>query len=251
MFLGSELTGLLELFISLVVVTVSAVVLGTVSFGFGLASSPPFLLYVEPKSTIVIVNSLTTILLVLVLAQTRKHLDFQRSRGMVVGGLLGTPVGVSLLNLAEPSLLRIIIGAVIVVMGLLSLREIRLPYATFPGSGLCFGFITCLAVTALSIGGLIGAVYALAQRWPAQMVRASLALMFVLSGSFSIVLYAATGLYSRETLITVGLMIPALLLGFGLASLLVGRLNEQVFRNAVIALVVTGGTILIVRELAL
>ena len=249
MLFGTELAGPVELVVALLIVTVAGVVLGTVSFGFGLAASPPLLLFLEAKSTIVIVNSLTTIMLVMVLARTREHLDLQRSKGMIIGGLVGTPVGALLLNLADPGLLRIVIGVVIVVMGLLILREVRFPYATFPGSGLCFGFITCTAVTALSIGGLIGAVYALAQRWPAQTVRASLAAMFALSGSFSVALYAITGLYTRETLATVGVLIPGLLLGFGLASLLVGRLNERVFRLVVIGLIVAGGSVLIVREL--
>ena len=251
MFLGSELTGLVELFLSLLIVVVAGVVLGTVSFGFGLTASPPFLLFLEPKSTVVIVNSLTTMLLALVFASTWKQVDLRQCKGMVIGGMVGTPVGALLLGQAEPSLLRVIIGAVIVVMGLLSIREIRFPYATFPGSGLFFGFITCLLVTALSIGGLIGAVYTLAQKWPAQTMRASLAAMFVVSGAMQVTLYAVTGLYSRSELTIVGLMVPGVLVGFWLAGLLVGRLNEQAFRRAVIALVVTGGTILLVRELAL
>ena len=248
MFLGTELAGLLELAVSLLVVTVAGVVLGTVSFGFGVVSSPPLLLYMEAKTTIVVVNSLTTILLSLVLLRTWRHLDLRASRGMIVGGLAATPVGVFVLNVAEPGLLRIVIGVVIVTLGLLNLREMRLPIATFPGSGLFFGFITCLAVTAISIGGPLGAVYALAQRWPPQTVRASLAAMFVLSGSFSVVLYAATGLYSRSTLATVGMLVPGVLLGFGLAGLLVGRLNERAFRYVVIVLVVAGGSMLLARE---
>ena len=198
MFLGSELTGLVELFLSLLIVVVAGVVLGTVSFGFGLTASPPFLLFLEPKSTVVIVNSLTTMLLVLVFASTWKQVDLRQCKGMVIGGMVGTPVGALLLGQAEPSLLRVIIGAVIVVMGLLSIREIRFPYATFPGSGLFFGFITCLLVTALSIGGLIGAVYTLAQKWPAQTMRASLAAMFVVSGAMQVTLYAVTGLVLAE-----------------------------------------------------
>ena len=185
----------------------------------------------------------------LILLTTWRHLDLRRSRGLIIGGLAGTPVGVFLLNVAEPAFLRIIIGVVIVLMGLLSLREIRLPYATFPGSGLVFGFITCLAVTAISIGGLLAGVYAIAQRWPPQTVRASLAATFLISGAAQVALYALTGLYSRGTLTTVGLLIPALFVGFGLAGLLVGRLNERAFRYVVIALIVLGGSILLAREL--
>ncbi len=233
----------------MLVVTAAGVVLGTVSFGFGVVSSPPLLLFVEAKTTIVVVNSLTTILLSLVLLRTWRHMDLRNSKGMILGGLAAAPVGVFVLNVADPGILRIVIGVVIVALGLLNLRDAQLPIATFPGSGLFFGFVTCLAVTAISIGGMLGAVYAIAQRWPAQTVRASLAAMFVLSGLVSVGLYAATGLYTRETLATVGLLVPGMLLGFGLAGLLVGRLNERVFRYVVIALVVLGGSMLLVREL--
>ncbi len=249
MLLGTELAGLLELAVSLLVVTVAGVVLGTVSFGFGVVSSPPLLLFIEAKTTIVVVNSLTTILLSLVLLRTWRHLDLRNSKGLILGGLAAAPVGVLVLNVAEPGLLRIIIGVVIVALGLLNLRDLQLPIATFPGSGIFFGFITCLAVTAISIGGPLGAVYAMAQRWPAQTVRASLAAMFVLSGLVSVPLYAATGLYTRDTLVTVGLLTPGVLVGFGIAGLLVGRLNERAFRYVVIALVVLGGGMLLGREL--
>ena len=248
MLFGAELS-LLELALSLLVVTAAGVVLGTVSFGFGVVSSPPLLMFLEAKTTIVVVNSLTTILLSLVLLQTWRHLNLRNSRGLILGGLAAAPVGVFVLNAAEPGVLRIVIGVVIVTLGLLNLRDIQLPIATFPGSGIFFGFITCLAVTAISIGGPLGAVYAIAQRWPPQTVRASLAAMFVLSGAVSIALYAATGLYTRETLTTVGMLVPGVLLGFGLAGLLVGRLNEQAFRYIVIALVVLGGGMLLGREL--
>ena len=248
MFLGTELV-LVEWLISLVVVAAAGLVLGTVSFGFGVVSSPPLLLLLDAKSTIVVVNSLTTLVLSLVLWRTWRHVDLTSSRGMLLGGTAAAPVGVFVLNIAEPGLLRIVIGVVIVTLGLLNLRDLQLPIATFPGSGLFFGFITCLAVTAISIGGPLGAVYAIAQRWPAQRVRGSLALMFVISGLLSIALYAATGLYTRETLTTVGLLAPGAVLGFILAGLLVGRLNERAFRYVVIVLVVLGGGMLLGREL--
>ena len=249
MLFGTEFVGPVELVFALLIAFAASVVLGTVGFGFGLVGSPPMLLFLEAKTTIVIVNSLTAIMAGLILLSTWRHLDLRRSKGLIIGGLAGTPVGVFLLNVAEPGFLRIIIGVVIVVMGLLSLREIRLPYATFPGSGLCFGFITTFAVTAITIGGLIAGVYAIAQRWPAQTVRASLAITFLISGVTQVTLYAYTGLYSRGTVTMVALLVPALLVGFGVAGLLVGRLNEQAFRYVVIALIVVGGSILLAREL--
>ncbi len=249
MLFGTELTGPLELSLALLIITGAAVVFGTVSFGMGVVGTPPLLLLIDAKTAIVVINTHTALISFLVLLTTWRHLDLRKSKGLIAGGLLGTPLGVLLLNVAEPSQLRIIIGGLIVLLGLLNLREINFPFATFPGSGLLFGFITCLAVTAISIGGVLAAVYVLAQKWPAQTVRASLAALFVLSGITQVILYAASGLYTADTGVMVGLTVPGVLVGFGLAGLLVGRLNERAFRYVVVALVIFGGSVLLAKEL--
>ncbi len=238
-----------ELAIAFAIVTLGSVVLGTVSFGLGMVASPVLLLLLGAKPTIVIINSLITVNLSMVLLGAWRHIDIKASRGLILGGLAGAPLGVFALNVAEPGLLRIIIGVVIVALGLLNLRETRLTIATFPGAGTFYGFTTCLAVTAISIGGPLGGVYAIAQRWPPQTIRAALAAMFVSSSGMAVILYAFTGLYDTDTLVNLGMMVPGVLLGVGIASLLVGRLNEQVFRYVVIALVVAGGSMLLAREL--
>ena len=249
MFLGTELAGPVELALSFLIVTGATVVFGTVSFGMGVVGTPPLLLLVDAKTAIVVINTHTVLISLLVLLSTWRHLDLRKSRGLIVGGLVGTPLGVLLLNLSEPSALRIIVGGLIVLLGLLNLREFNFPFATFPGSGLVFGFVTCFGVTAISIGGVVAAVYAIAQKWPTQTIRASLAALFVVTGITQIILYVFSGLYPGRTAVVVGLTVPAVLLGFGLATLLVGRLNEKMFRYVVVVVVIFGGTALIVREL--
>ena len=242
------LTGV-ELATALVIVTLGGVVLGTVSFGLGSVASPVLLLLLGAKPTVVIINTFIVIQLSLVLSRTWRHIDLPVSRGMILGGMAAAPLGVFVLNISDPAVLRIVIGVVIVVMGVLNLVETRIPIATFPGSGILYGFATCLTTTAISIGGPLGGVYAVAQRWAPPTVRASLATMFGISSLMAVVLFAATGLYTRETLINLGLLLPGLLVGFGIATLLVGRLNERAFRLVVIVLVLLGGGMLLGREL--
>ncbi|MDP6226618.1 MAG: hypothetical protein QF714_02765, partial [Dehalococcoidia bacterium] len=78
----------LELLIALAIVTLGALVMGTVSFGLGLVVAPVLLLFVAPQSVVVIVNTLIGILLVAVLIQTRRHLDLKVVWRMTLGGLV-------------------------------------------------------------------------------------------------------------------------------------------------------------------
>ena len=238
----------LELFFSILIVVVAATVIGTVGFGFGLVAVPVLLLYLEPQQTVVVSNSLIAIIMAMVLVRTWRHLKLRASIGLVLGGVAATPIGVLALNVASPSALRITIAIVIIFLGLFSLFSVQLPLAQRRPAGLIFGFLSSLATTTIGIGGPLGAIYAIAQRWKAETVRATLALFFLASDIAAFVLYAATGLVGRDTLANIGVMIPGLFIGFGLATVLVNRINERIFRYAVVAVIFVAGGVLLVRE---
>ena len=164
------LTGL-ELLIALLAVAVGATIMGTVSFGMGLVVAPVLLLFLDPKPAIVTVNAIIPILLSFVLLTTWRHLEFSRLRGMALGGILAAPLGVLVLESANPTALRIIIGAAILCLGVLNLLNIQLPMANRPGSGLLVGFLTSLSITTLSIGGPLAAAYIVAQHWEREQMR--------------------------------------------------------------------------------
>ncbi len=238
----------LELFVSILVVAAGAAVMGTVGFGIVLVAAPVVLLYLEPQQTVVVLNSLTAILMAMVLLRTWRHLELRASIGLIVGGLAATPIGVLALNAASPSVLRITIAVVIILLGLFSLTRIQLPFAQRRMAGPAIGFLTSLSVTSIGVGGPIGGIYALSQRWKAETVRAVLALFFLASDTMAFALYTASGLVGRDTLANIGVMIPGLLIGFGLAAVLVTRINERMFRYAVVAVIVVAGSVMLVRE---
>jgi uncharacterized protein len=238
----------LELLIALVTVFVGATVMGTVSFGLGLVVAPVLLLFIAPQLVVVIVNTIIAILLALVLVQVRHHLDLRRVWGMTLGGLAAVPIGVLALSSANPVILRITIGVVILLLGVLSLFNIQIPMAQRTGAGPVFGFLASLSVTTLSIGGPLAAIYVIAQNWPREEMRASLAFYFLLCDVLALALYASAGLVDLDTLANIGLLVPALLLGFALASLIVPRINEGLFRYVAVAVIITGSLVLLVRE---
>ena len=239
----------LELIIIMFAVFIGATVMGTVSFGMGLVVAPVLLLFLAPQSAVVVVNSIIAIVLVLVLVQVRHNLDLKLIRGMTLGGLVAVPIGVLALNSADPTLLKIIIAVAILALGALSLFNVQIPLTQRKFSSPVFGFMTSLSVTTLSIGGPLAAIYVLAQKWPPDTMRASLAFYFLISYLLAFGLYAWVRLVDQDTLVNIGLLTPALLAGFGLATLIVKRINERVFRYVAIAVIITGGVVLLVREL--
>lgn len=239
----------LELVIAVLIVFLGAIVMGTVSFGMGLVVAPVLLLFVEPQSAVVIVNAVIGLVLVLVLLQTFRHLNLRLMLPMTLGGLIAVPIGVLVLSSANPTTLRITIGLVILFLGVLNLFQVQLPLVQHRLTGAVVGFLTSLAVTTLSIGGPLAALYVVAQKWPPQEIRAALAFFFLVSYAAAFFLYARSGLVHRETLANIGVLVPSLVAGVGLAALLVRRMNPRVFRYAVTGVIITGSVVLLSQEI--
>ena len=239
-----------ELVFALLIVAAGAVAMGTVGFGLGMVATPVLLLFLDVKSAVVVVNFLIALLLAMVLTRTWRHLDLKLSGGLVLGGVAATPVGVFALNVADAGVLKLVIVGAVITLGLFSLTGLQLPLANHRLSGPVFGFVTCLAITSISIGGPLAGLYAITQRWPTQTVRASLALLFIASSTAAVAQYAAAGLLDRTDLANVGLLVPGLIAGFAIASMVVNRLDERAFRYVAVGITLMGGAVLLTRELS-
>ena len=240
----------LELLVALLAVAVGATIMGTVSFGMGLVVAPVLLLFLAPKSAIVTVNAIIPILLLFVLLSTWRHLQLRSLAGLAIGGILAVPFGVLVLESANPTVLRIIIGLAILGLGILNLLNIQLPMATRPGAGVVFGFLTALSITTISIGGPLAASYVIAQVWHREQIRAALAFYFICIYVVAFGLYYAIGLVERDTLVNIALLLPSLAVGFGLGALLARRMNESVFRYVAIGVIITGSLVLLGQEVS-
>lgn len=239
-----------ELALAFITVFVGATVMGTVSFGLGLVVTPVLLLLLEPQSTVVIVNSLIGILLTAVLIHLRNSFDLRLIGWTALAGLAAVPVGVVALNSAGPTVLRLIIGLVILMLVPFVLFNIELPGSRRRPAGPVVGFLTSLSVITLTIGGPLVAIYAISQRWPRDAMRAALAFYFMVANALAFILYSWAGLVDRDTLANIGILLPAVILGFGVASVIARRINDRVFRYAAVGVIVAGGCVLLGKELA-
>ena len=239
----------LDLIISLVAVFVGATVMGTVSFGLALVVAPVLLIFLDPQSVVIIANLLIVILLAMVFIKVRRHLQISQLYGMLSGGLCAVPVGVFALKIANPSVLRILIGILILILGFSLLFKSEIALARTKKSGFFFGFLGSLSITSLSIGGPVAAAYVIAQKQSPNSMRASLSFFFLTTYTLAFILYFLTGLIDMKSVINTAFLIPGLIAGFLVANLIVNKINADTFRYVAIGLILIGGAVLLLREI--
>ena len=239
-----------ELVFALAVVLVGATVMGLVGFGLGMVISPALLLILEPQAVVIAINSLSIPMLSLVLYQTRTSIEVRAVTPLAIGGVAAVPVGVLILSSASPTILRITIGAIILALVVPLGLNIQRPLPRFPAVSPAFGFLGSMLVTGLGVGAPLVVLFLVNQRWSAHSIRSGIALYYLAVGSFATVLYIATGLYTLERLWSVLTVAPVALLGMGLGSALVRRLDDRLLRRVVLGVVVVASLALLAREIS-
>ena len=241
---------LLESVVSAVTLFVGATVLSTIGFGIGMTTIPILLFVLEPQTVIVVVNTVSLALFAPIIAQNRHELPFRMVGPWAAAGLLGVPVGVLILKDSDAGLLKIAITSVTIILTLVVAFNVRARIPSGPLTGLVVAFLVSVTLNALGIGGPIMALYMLTQNWTRNAVRGALSLYFLFVEAAGVIGYAIAGLMTTERIALIIIAIVPVTLGFLLATYLVRRMNDVVFRRATVVGIVGMSGLVLAREIA-
>ena len=236
--------------VSAVTLFVGATVLSTIGFGIGMTTIPILLFVLEPQTVIVVVNTVSVALFVLIVHQNRNELPFRRVGPWAAAGLLGVPVGVLILKDSDAGLLKIAITALTIILTLVVAFNVRAKIPSGMLTGLAVAFLVSVTLNALGIGGPIMALYMLTQNWSRNAVRGALSLYFLFVEAAGVIGYGIAGLMTTERIALILIAIVPVTLGFLLATYLVRRMNDVVFRRATVVAIIGMSGLVLAREIA-
>jgi uncharacterized protein len=166
-----------------------------------------------------------------------KHADRKATAVIVLGALVGVPLGTYYLSRLDPVTTRWIISGFVGTLLLLLLSGWRYrgkdQVALSIGIGGLSGFCSGLAQT----GGPPIVGYWLGRPVASQIARANIVLFFGASDFFSLVSYAATGLITSDAIGLSLVVGPVYAIGVWFGASLFGRASERLFRGICYALI--------------
>jgi uncharacterized protein len=214
--------------------------------GFGAA-----LIFMPLASSVAAPRLVAALLLIIDLVATAplvpnawQQADRKATAVMVLGALVGVPIGTWLLSRLDPVTTRWIISGFVIALLALLLSGWRYHgkdhAAISVGIGALSGFGSGLAQT----GGPPIVGYWLGRPIDPKIARANILLFFAASALFAMVSYAVGGLITSDAIGLALIVGPVYAAGVGLGAMLFGRASEQIFRAicyALIALAVVFG----------
>jgi uncharacterized membrane protein YfcA len=239
--------------IVLAATTFGAALLYAISgFGFAVLAVPLFLLFLDPARAIQLVIIISTVLSIVVLPGLLSAIAPRLLLRLVLGSLVGLPVGLVAFRYADPVLVRVAAGAII--FGFAMLMAILRRLSGQPGQGkhwTAFAMSPGLDLTAGAIAGIASAlvgqpgppvlIYLLLTGAAARTVRATLLAFFAFSYGVTLAAHVATIGIPAPTWLAAGILIPIAFLG-ALAGRPIGdRLGAEGFALLAISLLAVAG----------
>ena len=240
--------GILNLAIFVAATFLAAFVTGISGFAFGLIAAGIWLHVITPLQTAALIVAFGLLAQGTSVWKLRHALNWSRLWPFLLGGALGVPVGVGILEWMSPRYLREGVGAVLILYSLYSLARpnLKLP-ATNPVIDAGIGFLNGILGGATGLAGIIVAVWCGLLAWPKDQQRAVFQPVAVAVFLMSAGWLGAKGAVSWDIawLFVIGL--PALTCGLWLGLKLYGRLDEQAFRKLILLLLLVSGVSLFIR----
>lgn len=218
-------------------VLVAAACQTATGFGFALVLVPLLSLVVDVKLAIAVSILVGPTAGLLSTLELWREVRWRIVLGLLLGSLVGAPIGAALLDRSSGTGLRVIVAVVILVSVGLTLAGLKLPQPKRPMPvSLGVGALSGVLRSATSMGGPPVAIYLLGLGYETRTFVATNTAYYVLGSVVSIGALAGTGRIDGRVLLIAAVSLPALFIGAWCGRWLRVRASERLFRLMALSL---------------
>lgn len=209
--------------------------------GLALVAMPLLVQFLEPvtAASLVALMALTTQLIMI--TRYRRSLSARGLWRLMVGSLIGIPLGVVALARLDAEFILTALGIILVAYSLYSLFGPQLPEIRQAWWGFPFGFVSGLLHGAYNTGGPPYVIYGVGRRWTTTEFKANLQALLMVNSVSVVIAHLIAGHYTGKVLQTYASALPLILLGALTGFWLDRYVNERLFRRIVLILLLIIG----------
>ena len=225
----------------------ASLVMGLAGFGIALVAMAFLPYFMPPATAIAVLTIYTVVFTIAIFVPVRRHLSLRGVTRLLVGTVLGTPLGIWILVACSASTVNRVIGAVLAVVVLLEWARGSPERLTGRWWGLGAGFVAGIMGGAVGMPGPPVVLYSTTQGWSPQTIKANLQVFFFVNQAVILAGYWRAGLLTRDVWrLSASFALPAAA-GALLGILLFNHVDHASFRRVVFAVLFVSGLVLLTR----
>ena len=225
----------------------AALVAGLAGFAFGLVAAAVWLHILTPLQTATLIIAFGLVVQGYSVWKLRAALSWGRLWPFLLGAAVGVPIGVGILEWANPAHLRKAIGAVLALYSIYGLARPTMNPIKTGGrpADAAVGFLNGVLGAMTGFAGILVTIWCGLRGWPKDLQRAIFQPVGVAIFAMSAVWLGGSGSVSADTIKLFLIGLPVLLAGTWTGLRLYGLLDEAQFRKVVLVLLLISGVVLL------
>jgi uncharacterized membrane protein YfcA len=221
-----------QMLIALAAGFIGGFIRGYSGFGFALASVPVLTLAFTPAQAVPVVLPIEVLLCVTTIPQQRTHIDWNVVRWLVLGTMIGTPIGLAVLASLPANVMRLFVGAAVLLAVVVIWRRPALPNMLRPASLWGAGFTSGLLNGGTAMSGPPVILALLSSGLPPLVTRACLMMFIAIGATWAASVAAVSGLYGANTLAVTLVTVPSATAGGWAGTVVFDRFAHAQYRKA-------------------
>lgn len=232
----------------LMIITLSAFIQGLTSFGFSLIALPLLASLMPFKQVVAMLIIYSLMLNVVMLIKLYRHVHLKLIIMLIVGGILGIPLGIWLLQQISPLVLKRVAGLLIIIVSLALISGKRIVLKNPSQFYAPLGFLAGILQGSLSLSGPPIVLFLSNQDVDKTVFRANLTAFFTTMNLISIPGFMLKGIITSEIAYQTFFTMPVMLIGLGGGMYLATRINESVFKRITLGFITLAGVMALVAK---
>lgn len=224
----------------------SSLLRSSLGFGDALVAMPILSLLIDLETATPFFAITISVVSFTILLRHWRQVDLQDAWRLIVGSIIGIPIGIFVLKNVSEQIVLTIMGVILVGYGLYNLIMPSLPRLRGKLFGFGFGFVAGILGGAYNTNGPPVVIYGTLRHWSPEHFRATLQGYFFPTGLFILAGHLIGGLWTPTVLKLSAMSIP----GVFIATILGGYINHHVpqetFKRVVYVFLVVIGVYMIV-----
>lgn len=210
-------------------------------FGFNIVGAPMLMLFIAPKQVVSLSIFGALILNLMVIHKTRGQGNLRMVLPMFAASMLGILPGVYVLKIVDGSLLKLAVGAIVVLMSIAMASNLSVNIRHERFASIVAGGIGGFMGGATSMSGPVVAMFLMNQQQDKAAFRANLVRYFCLGNIVTLGTLYYMGVMDTAVFRMIGYIVPGVLIGTWLGEKAFHRVSPVAFRRLIITVLIGCG----------
>ena len=227
--------GIMEIYFLIgLIIFLASFTQGLTGFGFALVSIPLLSLIIDIKTAIPLGAMCGLVVNAYLILRLRKHINFSEIKYLIYGAIVGIPIGAYFLKAANPSLLKLLLGIVVLIFVFFTSFNFIKHYQLNDKWGYVFGLFSGLLGGAFNANGPPILIYLYLKDLNKNQHKAAISGFFFVASVIIVLDHAVTGVSNLIIFNMFLKQIPFVLIGLILGDLLFLKISTRVYQKIII-----------------